>query len=278
MDTWQPTHHTLRDRTVALRHAGQGRPLLFVHGSACSGGMWRPYAAALAEEYRCTAVDLPGYGRSAPYRSCRDIITEDTRVLVDLVDELPRGVTLVGHSYGAAQALLAALARSDRISRVIAIEPVLFPLLREVGDWEAWHAARQIALLTIADLEQGQLRRAARRFIGYWSGPLARYLVAGKMLARIVRLMPRVGMEMRAMFEATPVMRRLAACDVPVDLLVGDRTRREARQAAMAIHDCLPRAQLQTLRRCRHFTPVARPAAATAAVSRLLAQNPALSC
>lgn len=50
---------------LALSQSGGGIPLVFVHGLGADGRIWAPLMAALAGEFRCAAVDLPGHGKSA---------------------------------------------------------------------------------------------------------------------------------------------------------------------------------------------------------------------
>jgi pimeloyl-ACP methyl ester carboxylesterase len=45
---------------------GTGSPtLIFVHGFGCAEDDWTAQVTALAPEFRCVTLDLPGHGRSA---------------------------------------------------------------------------------------------------------------------------------------------------------------------------------------------------------------------
>lgn len=50
---------------IGYERAGEGPPLVFAHGAAVDGRMWRPQLADLAEEYTVVAWDEPGAGRSS---------------------------------------------------------------------------------------------------------------------------------------------------------------------------------------------------------------------
>ncbi len=50
---------------IAYRRVGEGPPLVFVHGTAEDGRVWRPQLAALADEFTVVAWDEPGAGRSS---------------------------------------------------------------------------------------------------------------------------------------------------------------------------------------------------------------------
>lgn len=46
------------------RYAGSGSPLIFIHGWGMHGGMWGDVLVRLADQFRVSAVDLPGHGYS----------------------------------------------------------------------------------------------------------------------------------------------------------------------------------------------------------------------
>ncbi len=50
---------------------GQGEPLLFVHGTPTWSYEWRHLIRALAPGRRCVALDLVGFGLSAPASGLR---------------------------------------------------------------------------------------------------------------------------------------------------------------------------------------------------------------
>ncbi|MEC4750574.1 pimeloyl-ACP methyl ester esterase BioH [Methylomicrobium sp. Wu6] len=43
---------------------GHGKSIVMIHGWGMHTGIWRPFAKALARQYRVTCIDLPGHGRS----------------------------------------------------------------------------------------------------------------------------------------------------------------------------------------------------------------------
>lgn len=53
--------------STSLIEAGDGPPLLLLHGGIeCGGRMWAPVITRLARHYRVVAPDVPGLGQSAP--------------------------------------------------------------------------------------------------------------------------------------------------------------------------------------------------------------------
>lgn len=124
--------HRLR---FAVRRAGEGDLLLFLHGITAGAAVWDPVLEHLGGRYRCVAVDQRGHGRSD--RPGRGYGAEDYVADVGAVlDALGPARAVVGHSLGARNAILAASAMPERIGAVVAIdyaagiEPEVFERLR----------------------------------------------------------------------------------------------------------------------------------------------------
>ena len=56
---------TLNGAQYYVEQAGDGPPLLLLHGFTGAASTWTPHAAAWAREFRTIAVDLLGHGASA---------------------------------------------------------------------------------------------------------------------------------------------------------------------------------------------------------------------
>jgi len=54
---------TLDDQRVSYLHAGEGSPILLLHGTFWSH-VWSPVIPKLGESYEVFALDYPGFGRS----------------------------------------------------------------------------------------------------------------------------------------------------------------------------------------------------------------------
>src|SRR5262245_24802423 len=107
---------------VRVLEAGDGPPLVLVHGSGMAASTWAPLLPHLAGR-RVLAVDLPGFGLSDPYdyggRSLRRHAVAQVRSLLDALG-LARA-DLVGTSLGAMWTLNFAQAHPDRAARVVAV-------------------------------------------------------------------------------------------------------------------------------------------------------------
>ncbi len=113
--------------TVAYMDEGRGsRTLLFVHGLGSYAPAWKKNIESLKTDYRCIAIDLPGYGYSSKgdYPGHMPFYAD---VIAKLIRKLELGnVTLVGHSMGGQIAITAALAHPDLVSGLVLVSPAGF--------------------------------------------------------------------------------------------------------------------------------------------------------
>ncbi len=120
-------HHTAYVNGVALHYvtAGQGDPVVLLHGWPQSWYQWRRVIPLLATRYTVIAPDMRGFAASGkpdgPY---------DTRTMAEDVYQLARGlglgsIFLAGHDVGAAVAYAYAAAHRDGVRRLAYIDEPL---------------------------------------------------------------------------------------------------------------------------------------------------------
>ena len=106
---------------IALYEAGQGEPLLFLHGAGTATGF--DCLLPLAEHFRLIVPHHPGYGASADDPAIRSVHHYERHYL-DLLDRLEIGnLTLVGHSLGGWIAATLAISQGRRISELVLAAP-----------------------------------------------------------------------------------------------------------------------------------------------------------
>jgi len=106
--------------SVRVLEAGEGEPLVLVHGSGMSAPTWAPMLAHLGDR-RVHAVDLPGFGLSTAHDyAYRPLRSHAVAQLTSLLDALElEQATIAGTSLGGMWALCFALARPERVRRVV---------------------------------------------------------------------------------------------------------------------------------------------------------------
>jgi pimeloyl-ACP methyl ester carboxylesterase len=130
-----------------LAQAGEGRPIVMLHGWPQHWYLWRRVIPLLAPHARVLCPDLRGFGwTDAPGRGYdRETMAQDVLALLDEL-ALDR-VDLVGHDWGGWIGFLLALRRPERIGRFVALSITPpWPSGDLRGLLEAWRIAYQIPL------------------------------------------------------------------------------------------------------------------------------------
>jgi pimeloyl-ACP methyl ester carboxylesterase len=259
---------SIRDVVVAYTDAGQGPPVLLVHGSAASRRFWRALVERLAPRYRVIAPDLPGYGETAWHAGAR---TTDLDVVSAFARAVGEPLHLVGHSYGGALALRAARDLGSRLASLALIEPAAFDLLDEAARAEVEAVAgRHLEL--VAD---GELEACAAHFMGYWIGADAWAAMPAETRTRIVQTMPKIAAEFRTLFRHPEALRTYRRLRVPTLLVRGTRTTLTAHQVVARLAATLPQCDLVAIEGAGHMAPLTHPDAVNAAIETHFAQSEA---
>jgi pimeloyl-ACP methyl ester carboxylesterase len=200
---------------------GSGEQLVLIHGIGHTWRGWKPMLPMLERRFDVLAVDLPGFGRSAPFPDGHD---STPAALTDAVeDEMARAgfdrAHIAGNSLGGWIAL--ELARRGRAETVTAISPSGLQHAREQG-WGV-NILRSLRWLARAAPTPEPLLR----------NPVTRTLVSGPLAARPWRKDPDEALEETELFASCPGFeatlphtfgaqpRGLTTLDTPVLILWG---------------------------------------------------------
>jgi pimeloyl-ACP methyl ester carboxylesterase len=123
---------------LSILSAGEGPPLLMLHGLGGTKASFLPTVAALAPQgRRVIAVDLPGFGDSDKPLGAAYDAPFFSKAVVALLDEMGLDrVDLLGHSMGGRVALELTMFAPERFSRAVFMTPSL-AWLRE-RRWASW--------------------------------------------------------------------------------------------------------------------------------------------
>lgn len=104
-----------------VERAGDGPPLVLLHGFTGATTTWAPLLPRLAADYATIAIDLPGHGRSsAPARAERFTLARFADDLLRVLDALTIDrVAVLGYSMGGRAALRFALRAPDRVAALV---------------------------------------------------------------------------------------------------------------------------------------------------------------
>jgi haloalkane dehalogenase len=131
-----PVEHRFLDLDGARIHyvdEGSGETLLLLHGNPSWSFLYRKIVASLKNDFRCVAMDYPGYGMSDAPPGYGFTPEEHSRVLERFVDRLDlKDLTLMVQDWGGPIGLGLAGRRPELMRRLIIGNTFAWPL---GGDW-----------------------------------------------------------------------------------------------------------------------------------------------
>lgn len=245
--------------TADPSHADDTPVIVALHSSGASGRQWDAWRR-LPSTAAWRTPELLGYdaGSVWPIGAGTTLDAEAQR-LADLLAAAPRGVHLIGHSYGGSVALQLALRWPQRVRSLTLYEPVRFALLRDAdaGLWRSIVAfGREIGALVLQD----RLAPAAKRFVDYWSGAGAWAALSGARQEAVAARMPKVRAEFEALFDDAVPSHAYRQLVMPVRVLCGTRSPLPALRVAERLAQACPAATLVRLEGLGHLGPIEAPA------------------
>lgn len=257
------------------REAGSGPGVICLHSNASSSGQWRALMDLLAPRFHVLAADSYGAGKSPAWGAERGpALRDEVELLEPVLQRAGERFSLVGHSYGGAVALLAALAHRERVRCLVLYEPTLFALVeQEGGAPNDVDGIRDTVSASLAALRAGDAPGAARRFIDFWMGETAFDRMPERNRAAIAEAIVNVQRWKEALFGEPTSGDAFRALGVPVLLLVGERSPLSSRAVARRLKALLPRVDYAEVEGLGHMAPVTHPDAVNARIAAFLDQR-----
>jgi pimeloyl-ACP methyl ester carboxylesterase len=255
-----------------FREVGTGPGVVCIHSNASTSGQWRGLMELLAPKFHVLAPDSYDSGKGPHWPSERIIRLRDEAELIEPV--LARAgspLALVGHSYGAAVALIAALANPRRVHAMVLYEPTLFSLLdaERPAPNEADGIRNAVADASAA-LDVGNQDAAAERFIDYWMGSGTWKQTPEQRKAPIAASVVNVRRWAHALFTEPTPLGSFRSLDVPVLYMVGKRSTQSAHGVARLLANAIPRVDLVEFDDLDHMGPVTHPELVNSAITKFL--------
>lgn len=235
---------------IGYVQAGEGLPLVLVHGGATDHRCFDPVVDLLAAHFTVTAYDRRGHGLSA--QGADRSLDREAVDLVEMVAFAGRGepVDVIAYSYGALAALRAVTTRSPTVRSLVAYEaplglPGMIPQMSKI-----------VALL---DAERHD--EAVRLFVGstfYLPDRVVEAMTAHPMWAVSMENGPGLSHELAEVVAARLDPPRGPV--PPVRYLVGEKGGNPAfRQAAQMVKRTIPGADVATVPGLPHFAMSTEP-------------------
>ncbi|HPC84697.1 MAG TPA: alpha/beta fold hydrolase [Thermoanaerobaculaceae bacterium] len=152
---------------VHVEQAGEGEPVVLLHGFGGSTYLWRQMTPRLAGHFRVVAIDLNGFGWTERPRAREAYTLEGQAALVlGVLDALGiERAHLVGHSYGGGLAIWLAAQHPERV-RSLSLVASTLPTYASArrSRWAAWRPLVALFVRTRA-LREGFVRRGLERAV-----------------------------------------------------------------------------------------------------------------
>ncbi len=226
---------------IGFQRAGEGPPLVLVHGGVSDSRVWHDQLEAFSEELTVVAWDAPGCGRSSdPPETFR--LPEYADCLAGLIEVLGLGRPhVLGHSFGAGLAL-ELYRRHPTVPRSLVL----------AGAYAGWAGSLP------ADEVEKRLQLALRvadllpdRFVPQSIPGLFSDLISPEKAEELTAIMseirPVATRSMARAFAEADLRDVLPQIQVPTLLLYGDADERAPLNVAQALHSAIPTATLVVL-------------------------------
>lgn len=107
--------------TIRYREAGEGKPVVFVHGYLVDGRLWDGVVDALSDRCRCIAPDWPIAAQQVAMKPDADLSPYGIAAMIaELLERLDLSdVTIVGNDSGGAMSQVLVTRHPERIGRLV---------------------------------------------------------------------------------------------------------------------------------------------------------------
>jgi len=255
-----------------FRETGTGPGVVCLHANASTSGQWRGLLELLAPTFRVFAPDLYGAGKSPEWPPDRVISLRDEVALIEpVLTRAQPPLALVGHSYGAAVALVAALATPGRFRTLVLYEPTLFSVLdadtpppNEADD------IRTVVKEASRAVDAGDHDAAAKRFIDFWMGADSWEQMPAQRRLPIAASVVSVGRWGHALLTEPAPLDAFRSLEIPVLYMVGTASPAAAHGVARVLTRALPNVERVEFEGLGHMGPVTHPEVVNPVIARFL--------
>jgi len=121
-----PVQYQSLSKNISIGYMDEGKAdetIIFIHGLGSYAKAWMKNIEELKENYRCIAIDLPGYGRSSKgdYPGSMTFFADIVKEFADSLG-IEKAV-LAGHSMGGQISIITSLKYPERVKRLVLVAP-----------------------------------------------------------------------------------------------------------------------------------------------------------
>ena len=245
---------------VDYAEQGQGEPVVLLHSSVSGNRQWRSLAEELADAYRVLAPNLFGYGETTAWPANTSQSLYAQAALLFCLPGIGEGpVHLVGHSFGAAVALKAALILGARVGKLVLIEPNPFNLLKQEGRSDAFLEVRALRDHVKCFGSLGDWDKVAQRFADYWSGEGSWAAMPEKRKSAFAAALVPNFYEWDAVLSEETTLEQWKRIPAKTLVMSDPETRRPIREIVEILATACPHWSFKTIAGGGHMAPLTRP-------------------
>ena len=229
----------------------------------------------LAPRFHVLAPDSYGAGRGPAWPTDRPVRLRDEAALLEPVfARAGNPFALVGHSYGAAVALITALTQPQRVHALALYEPTLFAVIDAESPPPNDANGIRTAVAAAADaLEAHDPAEAARCFIDFWMHTGAWDQMPEQRKGPIAASVINVSGWADALFNEPTPLQAFSELNVPVLYMIGKASPASSRGVARLLTRTLPRVEVLEFEGLAHMGPLTHPEVVNEAICRFLEQS-----
>lgn len=249
----------LNGTKIAYRRGGAGEPVVLLHSSTGSSAQWKALFEDLQEDFLVLAPDLYGYGESDGWPGTRPLTLADEAAIVEALARTCDGpIHLIGHSYGGAVALKAAIRGKVALRSLSLIEPVAFHVLGNSDPWgdQYLNPVREVADFVRSALTRGNPDTAMCRFVDFWSGAGTWDSLPPKQREKIAAVAPKVPLDFGAAMAETLTLKDICTLGAPSLLMCGTVSPPATRRIVSLLDLALGRSRLNVVSGAGHMLPL----------------------
>jgi pimeloyl-ACP methyl ester carboxylesterase len=247
---------------LAYIEQGAGEPVIFIHGAVSDFRTWIEQIGAFSKRYRAISYSRRYHqpndngGDRSDYS--RNLHAAD---LVGFIKALDLGKAhLIGHSYGASIALMAAMDYPELVGSLILGEPSPFPSLLNKDGISLLSEQKAKFDEAIRLAESGDEESAVREFLHTVVGVDVLGLLPDERRSVVLENADTLLPMLRTYYESPPLSReQLKRLTVPTLLITGEFSPRISRLSNEMINRCLPNSRTLVLQGASHGLQIENP-------------------
>lgn len=256
------------DIELAVHDAGQGKPVVLLHGFPLEHSMWEAQIEALSKSQRVLAFDLRGFGQSdvAPGTATMAQMADDVAAALDAL-QVAEPAVVCGLSMGGYVAWQFWARHRPRLAALVACDT------RAVADTDEAKANRyQLVERILADGADAAWQAMHTKLFGEQTIKQRPELVERSRQAAARNSPEGLAAALRGMAERESMSQRLAEIDVPTLVLVGEHDAISPPAEMEGIAGQIAGAEFVVIPQAGHLAPLENPGAVNQALRAFLAK------